>query len=284
MTELLLMSTDEPVQLEIAQSTPEIGKLKLTRKLHESTIAQVISLQQNRRRIDFTTTIDWQERHKLLKVAFPVNIHANEALHEIQFGHIRRPNHRSRPFDADRFEVCNHKWTALVEENRGVAILNDCKYGINVLGNSMNLTLLKSALAPDPIADLGIQKFTYSLYYWTGSFNDSGVVREGYELNCPFIQLPGSAGKASLFNLDAANIILETVKLAEDGSDDIIVRLYEAKRSLTHCTLFTTLPIEKASQIDLLERYQSDLHASKGKIELDFRPFEIKTLRLTINR
>jgi alpha-mannosidase len=284
MTELLLMSTDEPVQLEIAQSTPEIGKLKLTRKLHESTIAQVISLQQNRRRIDFTTTIDWQERHKLLKVAFPVNIHANEALHEIQFGHIRRPNHRSRPFDADRFEVCNHKWTALVEENRGVAILNDCKYGINVLGNSMNLTLLKSALAPDPIADLGIQKFTYSLYYWTGSFNDSGVVREGYELNCPFIQLPGSAGKASLFNLDAANIILETVKLAEDGSDDIVVRLYEAKRSLTHCTLFTTLPIEKASQIDLLERYQSDLHASKGKIELNFRPFEIKTLRLTINR
>jgi alpha-mannosidase len=284
MTEELLMSTDEPVELEIAQSTHEIGKLKLTRKLHSSTLTQLISLQKNNRRIDFATTIDWQERHKLLKVAFPVNIHANEALHEIQFGHIRRPNHRSRPFDADRFEVCNHKWTALLEENRGVAILNDCKYGINVLGNSINLTLLKSPLAPDPSTDRGIQKFTYSLYYWTGSFADSGVVHESYELNSPLIQLPGAAGEASLISLNAANIILETIKLAEDGSNDIIVRLYESKRNLTHCTLSTALSINKAFQTDMLERNQSELSVNKGKIELDFRPFEIKTLRLAFNR
>jgi alpha-mannosidase len=213
-----------------------------------------------------------------------VNIHANEALYEIQFGHIRRPNHRSRPFDADRFEVCNHKWTALMEENRGVAILNDCKYGINVLGNSINLTLLKSALAPDPSTDRGIQKFTYSLYYWTGSFADSGVVHESYELNSPLIQLPGAAGEASLISLNAANIILETIKLAEDGSNDIIVRLYESKRNLTHCTLSTALSINKAFQTDMLERNQSELSVNKGKIELDFRPFEIKTLRLAFNR
>ena len=161
MTESLLMETAEPVQLEIAPSLPEIGRLKLTRQLHDSTISQVISLRNNKRRLDFTTTVDWQEHHKLLKVAFPVNIHSSEAVHEIQFGHLRRPNHRSRPFDADRFEVCNHKWSALVEENRGVAVLNDSKYGINVLGNSLNLTLLKSALAPDPLADRGIQTFTY---------------------------------------------------------------------------------------------------------------------------
>ena len=284
MTETLLMSTEEPVQLEIAQTTAQIAKIKLTRKIHESTLTQLISLRKNKRRIDFETTIDWQERHKLLKVAFPVNIHANEAIHEIQFGHIRRPNHRSRPFDADRFEVCNHKWTALAEENRGLAILNDCKYGINVLGNSMNLTLLKSALAPDRVADKGIQTFTYTIYYWNGSFGDCDVVREACEMNCPVLLLDGAAGQASIFNLDAKNIIIETIKLAEDGSNDIILRLYEAKRNRTHCTLTSPLPIIKASQTDMLERHQGELSVSQGKIELDFRPFEVKTLRHTVDQ
>jgi alpha-mannosidase len=284
MTENLLMTTDEPVQVEIGESTGFLAKIKLTRKIHNSTLSQTISLRSGSRRINFETTVDWQERHKLLKVAFPVNIHANEAIHEIQFGHIRRPNHRSRPFDADRFEVSNHKWTALAEEQRGVAILNDCKYGVNVLGNSINLTLLKSALAPDPIADQGLQKFTYAIYYWNGSFGESAVVREGYELNSPLLLVPGSAGEASIFQIDAANIILETVKLAEDGSDDLILRLYESMRNLTHCTLTSSLNLKQASQVDMLERFQADLPISTGKIELNFHPFEIKTLRLSVER
>ena len=96
----------------------------------------------------------------MLKVAFPVEIHANEAIHEIQFGHIYRPNHMSRPYDANRFEVCNQKWTALAEEGRGAAVLNDCKYGVSVEKNSINLTLLRSSLAPDMTADKGRQEFT----------------------------------------------------------------------------------------------------------------------------
>lgn len=284
MTENLQMTTDEPVKMEVILSTPEIAKIKLTRKIHSSSLTQLISLKNHARRIDFETTIDWQERHKLLKVAFPANIHANEAIHEIQFGHIARPNHRSRPFDADRFEVCNHKWSALAEENRGVAILNDCKYGINVLGNSMNLTLLKSALAPDPVADRSIQHFTYALFYWIGSFAESDLIRESYELNYPLTTLPGSADEASLFRLDVKNIILETVKLAEDGSGDMILRLYEAVRNLTHCILSTGLPVVKVSQTDMLERFQSELSINQGKIELDFRSFEIKTLRLSLEK
>ena len=90
--------------------------------------------------------IDWQESHKLLKVNFPVNVYNTEALHEIQFGHIHRPTHASRPFDADRYEVCNHRWSALVESGRGFAVLNDCKYGLDATGNSLNLTLLKSVI------------------------------------------------------------------------------------------------------------------------------------------
>ncbi len=282
MTEDLLLPTDEPVKMEVLSTGPYIARLGLTRRLHNSTISQVIRIYRNKYRIDFETTVDWQESHKLLKVAFPVNIHSNEAIHEIQFGHIRRPNHRSRPFDADRFEVCNHKWSALAEENRGVAILNDSKYGINVLGNVMGLTLLKSAMAPDPVADRGTQKFTYAIYYWLGSFSDCAVINEAYELNYPLVWHNGSAGESSVFNMDAANIILETVKLAEDDSQDIILRLYECKRNQTRCILTTSLPVIKASQTDLLERFQSDLPLNKDKIELVFRPFEIKTVRLKI--
>jgi alpha-mannosidase len=284
MTENLLMATEEPVHVEVGASNGLEAKIKLTRKIHDSTLTQWISLRQSSRRINFETTIDWKEKHKLLKVAFPVNIYANEAIHEIQFGHLRRPNHRSRPFDADRFEVCQQKWTALSEEQRGIAILNDCKYGVNVLGNSINLTLLKSALAPDPTADQGIQKFTYAIYYWLGCFGDSGVVREAYELNCPVMVVPGTAGEASIFQLDAANIIIETVKLAENSSEDMILRLYESKRCLTRCTLTTPIKIAKAIQTDMLEKPQSELDINHGKIELEFRPFEIKTILLSPER
>ena len=216
-----------------------------------------------------------------------MDIHTNEGIHEIQFGHIRRPNHRSRPFDADRFEVSNHKWSALAEENRGCAVLNDCKYGVNVLGNTIALTLLKSALAPDMTADQGSQVFYYAFYAWNGSFADSDVIREGYDLNVPVQTAPGDGGTASLFAVDAPNVIIETVKPAEDGasqttSSDVIVRLYEAKRMATRATLTTTLPVKAACLTDMLETPQGDLVVTDGQIALEFHAFEIKTVRLKI--
>jgi len=159
-------------------------------------------------------------------------------------------------------------------------VLNDCKYGLNVLGNSINLTLLKSALAPDMTADKGIQTFTYSFYAWNGSLADSGVVAEAYDLNVPATTAPGSAGERSLFSLDAANIVIETVKPAEDGSGDVVVRLYEAKRMATRATLSTSLPVEDALLTDMLEEGGVQAACDAGQIALDFRPFEIKTVRL----
>jgi alpha-mannosidase len=273
---------DEPVTLEALPGSPLVGEIRLSRKLSHSSLTQIIRLRTGSRRIDFETTVEWQETHKLLKVAFPVDIHAEEAIHEIQFGHLRRPNHRSRPYDADRFEVCNQKWSALAEENRGVAVLNDSKYGLSVHGKSINLTLLKSATAPDMTADKGTQTFTYALYAWNGSLAESNVVREAYELNIPVRVVPGAAGEMSLFGLDAANVIIEAVKPAEDGSKDIILRLYEAKRMATRCTLNTALSVKAASQTNMLEEKQANLSLQNGKIALDFRPFEIKTIRLSM--
>jgi alpha-mannosidase len=281
------MYTLTPVELadrasiEVVAAGPLVATIRVSRKLHESAMTQEISLRRGSRRVDLLTSVDWQESHKLLKVNFAVNVHATEAIHEIQFGHIRRPNHKSRPFDADRFEVPHHKWTAIAEGNRGFAVLNDCKYGINVLGNSINLTLLKSALAPDMVADKGQQEFTYAFTAWNGSFADSPVVQEAYALNCPVTTAPGAAGERSLFSLDAPNVVIETVKPAEDGSGDVIVRMYESKRMATRCTLSTSLPIRGAAQTDMLERVEEELRCEGDKIELEFRAFEVKTLRLS---
>ncbi len=232
--------------------------------------------------VEFDTQVDWQESHKLLKVAFPVNLHANEALHEIQFGHIARPNHRSRPFDANRFEVSNHKWSALVEANHGFAVLNDSKYGLNVLDNSLNLTLLKSALSPDMTADKGQQSFKYAIYAWNGCIADSQLVENAYELNCPVTLQAGAAGEKSLFRVDQPNVIIETVKLAEDGSGDVIMRLYEAIRTDTQVELSTSLPLLSIQQTDMLENPLHDLVTAEGRVQLSLRPFEVKTLRLKL--
>ncbi|MCX6983552.1 MAG: glycosyl hydrolase-related protein, partial [Lentisphaerae bacterium] len=266
--------------IEVVANGPLCAAVELTRKIGLSKLTQRIILRSGSRRIDFKTTVDWRESHKLLKVNFPVTIHNEDALHEIQFGYVKRPTHATRPYDAGRFEVCNHKWTALAEESRFAAVLNDCKYGVNVEGNSINLTLLRSPLAPDMTADKGIQEFTYAFYCGTGPFKDSGVIQQAYELNVPVTSIMGSSETASLLSLDVGNVIAETVKPAEDGSGDLIVRLYESAHNATRCSLTVGIPFKKAFETDMLERDGGEIKVRNGSIRLEFRPFEIKTLRL----
>ncbi len=282
MYKLTPVDLPDEAEFEVVADGPLVATLRITRRLHDSMLTQEISLSRDSRRVDFRTIVDWAESHKLLKVAFPVTVYANEAVHEIQFGHIRRPNHNSRPFDADRFEVAQQKWSALVEEGRGAAVLNDCKYGINVVGNTLNLTLLRATLAPDMVADKGMQEFVYAFLPWDGSLADSPVVREAYALNVPVLSATGAAGERSLFTLDAPDVLIDTVKPAEDGSGDIIVRLYESKRTATACTLRTTLPVARVQATNMLEVPEADLPLADGALPLSFRAFEIKTVRLTV--
>ncbi|MBD3321418.1 MAG: alpha-mannosidase, partial [Chitinivibrionales bacterium] len=268
--------------LTVICSGPLMGVLRVEKTINNSQLVQDIVLYRNSRIIEFRTGIDWEETHKVLKVNFPVTVHADHALYEIQFGHIARANHESRDYEEAQFEVCNHKWTALAETNRGVALLNDCKYGVDVRGNSINLTCLRAAKAPDMHADRGHHAFTYALYPWNGSLYHSDFIHRAYELNCPVVSSPGRRPAGSLFTIDAGNVIIETVKMAEDNSGDVIVRMYESKRTATRALLKSSLPVLHAAETDLLE---NPLSRKAGKvnngIRLDFRPFEIKTLRLT---
>lgn len=272
-------------QIRVLASGPLFGQIQIARKLNNSMVTQVVTLRKSSRRIDFQTSVDWNETHKLLKVAFPVTIHSNEAIHEIQFGHVRRPNHQSWQFDKDRFEVANQKWTALAEEDRGAAVLNDCKYGVSTAGNCISLSLLRAPKAPDPVADVGRHEFTYSFYFWNGSFANSGVVNEAYEVNVPAACIPGTGGTRSIAGITAPNVIIDTVKPAEDNSGDVVVRMYECMRTAIDCALTTSLPVRRAREVNMLEnKTKALLPVNLGRIKLSFRPFEIKTVRLSLKR
>jgi alpha-mannosidase len=272
-------------RIEVVADGPLVGVVRVTRKINRSELTQDITLRAGSPRVEFRTRVDWREDHKLLKVNFPVNVHSEDALHEIQFGHVRRPTHASSEYDASRFEVCNQKWTALAEEARGAAVLNDGKYGVSVEGNSINLTLLRAPLAPDMVADRGVQEFTYAFQCWNNrGLCDSGIVQSGYDLNVPVTAQRGDGDRVSLFSTDAPNVIVETVKPAEDGSGDIVVRVFESMRTATRCKLTTGLPARRATTVNMLEEPIGDAGLRNGKVALDLRPFEIRTLRFEVDQ
>ena len=207
---------------------------RIVKKYYDSTICQTIWLYSANRRIDVENEIDWHEHHQLLKAAFPFDLHATKATYEIQFGHLERPTTENTTWEAAKFEVCGHKWADMSENGYGVSLLNDCKYGFSAEENTLKLTLLKCATYPNPEADQGHHTFTYSLLPHDGDFRAAHTIREAYRLNQPLMatalhphsdtSLPASF---SLVQCDCENIVIDTVKQAEDG-DGLIVRLYEA--------------------------------------------------------
>jgi alpha-mannosidase len=275
-----------PAKIEAAAKGPLFAALKVTRKIGSSIFKQEIRLGAGSRRVDFITEVDWREQHRLLKANFPVAVSSEQALHEIQFGYLGRPTHASRQFDADRYEVCAHKWSALTETTRGAALINDCKYGVSVEGNSINLSLLRSPLHPDPAADKRINHFNYAFYAWDGWDAMPELQKEAYAFNVETLALKGAGGTKSLLKLDEPGIMLEALKPAEDGSGDLIARLYESSRKASKVRLDFGLTLKSAFEADMLERPGKKLSLKSGSqgpsLALDFHPFEIKTLRLKL--
>jgi alpha-mannosidase len=241
-------------------------------------------LNHNSRQLDIETDIDWREKHVLLKAAFPVAIHANEATYEIQWGNVQRPTHRNTSWDWARFEVCAQKWVDLSEGNYGVSLLNDCKYGHDIKDNVMRITLLRSPTMPDPSADTGRHQFRYSLLPHTGKW-DHRTMAAAYGLNDPVIAFEHESPTSQprqiepVVSVDSRNVIIETIKQAEDGNG-IIVRMYESMRQRGEVTLRTGFKLSEARKTNLLEQTGESLNARGNSVTLYMRPFEIVTLRL----
>jgi alpha-mannosidase len=190
-------------------------------------------------------------------------------------------------WDMGKFEVCAQKWADLAEPGYGVSLLNDCKYGYDIHGNVMRLSLLRSPTSPDPLADRGRHTFTYALLPHAGDVRQGHVIEEAYALNVPLEVRaikphPGSLpASQSFFRIDRPGTVIEAVKVAEDGAG-LIVRLYEAEGSRGPANLVTTLPVRKAWIADLLENSQKALPVKDGKMRLELKPFEIVTIRFAL--
>lgn len=257
--------------------------LEVTRKFMDSTIVQKICLFEDVDRIDFETYIDWKQEHILLKTLFPVDVHADKATYDIQFGTAERPTHQNTSWDAAKFEVCAHKFADISEDDYGVSLLNDCKYGHDILGSDMRLTLLKCATEPDPMADKCEHSFVYSLYPHKGNHKTGGTIQMAYKLNVPMIASPVGkqdgdlADTYSLVSCDAENVFLDTVKKAEN-SDELIVRMYETYNKRTNVKISFGFDVKEVNLTDLMENKVKKLAAKDNTVSLTVKPFEIVTL------
>jgi alpha-mannosidase len=263
------------VRVSVIEDGPLRAVLGLERSFGSSRIRQRLVVRAGTARIDFETEIDWRERDRVLKVAFPLALRTDHSIAEIQFGHLRRPTHRNTSWDAARFEVPVHRWIDLHEPDFGVALLNDGIFGADVLDSRVRLTLLKSASAPDPAADLGVHRRVFSLFPHAGGPLEGRVIEEAAALNAPLLVRQGcpAAASESWFSCDRAGITLEALKRSEDGRA-IVARWLEAGGRSCPGVFSTTLPLGNPAECDLHERPTGP--ASEC---LDFRPFDLRTIR-----
>lgn len=248
------------------------------------TIRQIVSLTRGSAMVTFDTEVDWKESQKMLRVEFPVGVHAHEANYEIQFGHLARPTHANTSWDMARFEVVAHRWADISQPNYGVALVNDCKYGHRIAGNTISLNLLRSPTSPDPEADRHHHRFRYALYPHEGDHIAAEVVRRAFEFNVAVrVTEPGRGGRARrpapFVRLGGGSAIVDSVKKSEDGRD-LVFRLYES--SGIDCRTELTFGFEPRSvhEVDLLEENGSEVTVRKRSVRLSLSPFEIKTLRV----
>ena len=258
---------------------------KVCRRFLESTVEQHIWMYEDMKKIDFETVIDWKQDQLMAKVAFPVKINSNRATYEVQFGTLERPTHSNTSWDAAKFEVCAHKYCDFAEYDYGVAMLNDCKYGHDIHDGVMRLTLLKSATYPNEIADRCVHHFTYSIAPHEGDYREAGIVQMAYDLNKPMtaVTLGAQEGKLSdfysLVSVSASNVILETVKKAED-SDDLILRMYEAYNKKVNTTVTLGFAPKRVSLVGLMEDEIAEIPVTGNSFKLPVKPFEIVTVKV----
>ena len=278
---------DDVSSMEVTEDGPVRACVRIERKYLDSVIVQEIYLYHDIPRIDIRNVIDWREHQIFVKDYFPVDVHANEATFDIQYGNVKRPTHANTSWDFAKFEVCHHKWMDVSEDGYGVSFLNDCKFGVSVRGSEVGLSMLKSAIHPNPEADKEHHEFTYSVYPHTENWTDANTVAQAYELNNPMTAVVKEneggnlADEYSLFKVDRDNVVIETVKKAENG-EELIVRLYECYNRRTNVTLICGEEIADAVECNLLEEDEKQVSFADNTVSLLIRPYEIKTLKIKL--
>ena len=275
---------DPGTRIEIVESGPVRVTVRITKQYRGSRLVQDMMLYDQSPRIDFVTRVHWEERQVMLKVAFPVEVRATEATFEIQFGAIQRATHNNTSWEQEKFEVCGHRWADLSEGGYGVSLLNDCKYGHDVKGNMLRLTLLRGPEYPDPDADYGDHTFTYALLPHVGDWREADTVRRAAELNVPLVCVPTTCGEADLpaahsfFSVEGP-AILETLKPAEDG-DGLILRLYEPNGSRGRVRVRATRKLNAVIECNHVEEPIAEVVGEWSSFGFTIKPFQVRTFRV----
>ncbi len=259
--------------------------LRVERRFRSSTLCFTYRLPAGRDGLTISADIDWKETHVMLKMDFPADVNTTKASFDIQFGSIERPIHKNTLWDYARFEVCAHKWVDLSDNGFGITLLNDCKYGCDVTREHIRLSILRCGTYPNPQQDQCRHEFSCKLLAHMGAVDLPRTNEAAYAFNYPLRAAQSAGGGSlpaefSLLSVDRPNIIVETVKKAED-SDAIVLRAYECGNCGCDAVLRLGFPVREAAETDLLEQQPTPLAVEDGSVKLHFAPFEIKTILLS---
>ncbi|MBL1103812.1 alpha-mannosidase [Streptomyces sp. 5-8] len=266
------------------------ASVRIVRAFGASRVTQLLSLPPGERRLLIDTEVDWHETEKFLKLAFPLDLHAERYASETQFGHVHRPTHTNTSWEAAKFEACNHRFVHLEEPGWGVAVVNDSTYGHDVTRTvrgagdrgtttTVRVSLLRAPRFPDPETDQGVHRFRHAL---VPGASVADAVREGWRINLPERSATGAHDVAPLVTVDDDAVVVTAVKLADDGSGDVVVRFHEAHGGRARATLTAGFEVADVTVTDLLERPVAgeEPPARDGeRIAVRLRPFELRTLR-----
>ena len=274
------LTTAESV--EVVERGPLVGAVQVRRTFGPSSATLTYVMRAGSARLDVHVELDWHHREHLLSLAFPLDVRADTAACGVQFGSVRRPTHASTSWDAAKFEVCAHRYVDVAEPAFGVAVLDDGRYGHALFDGAVRVSLARAARYPDPLPDQGRHEVTVSLFPHGPGLAD--VVAEAERLDLPvrlFEWRRGGRRAGPVVDVTARGVEVDAVKLADDGSGDLIVRLHEACGDRARVTVAADRRILAASRCNLLEEAGAGFEVSDGIVATTLRPFELLTLRLT---
>ncbi len=274
---------------EIIEKGPVRVVYKVERAFRNSTFTEYYNIYDALERIDVDYEADWHEDHVVLKADYPVDVNATKATFDIQFGNIERSTTTNTTWEFAQFEESMHKWVDLSDNSFGLSILNDCKYGCDVKHGRIRPTLFRCATRPNTVQDREFHSFTFSIYPHKKGVADSGTVKEAYSVNFPLYAVPVKAQNGTIDSYYSfascleKNIVIETIKLAED-SDNIIVRAYETANKKTCANFIFSNEIEAATECNLLEEEDTHVDYNGKYLCAGFKPFEIKTFKIKFKK